>query len=208
MYFDSWSTSYFFWVIICFAVWGMAGFSVYGAINVFTSRRDKYKKREPLTPEKIQELKKKAEQSAEIFAQNESVHKQFEEEKKATVKSLEAFVNSTEKIEEEKEVVSALEREILKKVEAREEKMNAEEALQSSSEQTEIDHIKLKEIYEKELKIAEEINSAKKTIKAERKETSEETPLKEELKAEEKNDEAVKQHWKELDDVFRTAFRS
>ena len=217
MYFDSWSTSYFFWVIICFAVWGMAGFSVYGAINVFASRRNKYKKRETLTPEKIQELKRKAEQGAKFFAQKEAKHKEFEKEKKATVKSVEDFVNSNEKIKAEKEEISELERELLKKAEVRDEKLGSEGESRRAPEQTEIDHSKLKEIYEKELKIAEAINSAESKIKTgtsdsqkkavKKNEIAEETSLKDDFIIEKKASPPGEKIWKELDDVFRTAFR-
>ena len=214
MYFDSWSTSYFFWVIICFAVWGMAGFSVYGAINVFTTRKNKYKKEDPLTPERIQELKWKAEQDAELFARKDAKQRLYEKEKEATVKSLEAFVNRPKKIVEEKEEVKATENVGWQKEEFSSESLETESIKESNEEKKEPDHEKLKEIYEKEIKKAQETVSEILEVEPEEQKIDEaeffvEEPLKEEVsKIEEKAEDKEKLPWQELDDVVRAAFRS
>ena len=116
-----------------------------------------------------------------------------------------------------KEEISELERELLKKAEVRDEKLGSEGESRRAPEQTEIDHSKLKEIYEKELKIAEAINSAESKIKTgtsdsqkkavKKNEIAEETSLKDDFIIEKKASPPGEKIWKELDDVFRTAFR-
>ena len=49
---------------------------------------DKYKKQDPLTPERIQELKWKAVNGVELLYPDDAKQKLFDKEKKATVKSV------------------------------------------------------------------------------------------------------------------------
>jgi hypothetical protein len=225
MYFDSWSASYFFWVIICFAVWGIAGFSVYGVFNIFAAKRKRAGREDgkPLSLEKIREIKLKAEREAAERAYQGSCEVNAEEQLlREAVSLISAEDNSTdppENFEESTEDVflaNAEEIAVENSVDGGASQINIdkdpeEEEKEAEEERSEKLSRKLEEIYQRE-RLSVEKNDI-----AEDNESGlpeENIPCPDRLEKNEDDMEAPAAScarrtggWKELDDIYRNAFR-
>jgi hypothetical protein len=198
MYFDSWSTSYFFWVIACFAVWALAGVSVYGAINVFTSKYKKTKGTKVLSLERIRELKREAEHETILSAAG-----QTRREKEVIIKSAETFANSVRGTEEKGQQG--------KESSGQEKTREISPGMFLSKEAV---NEKLREIYEKEVKRTREKATEDMRTDQELQEVMNKT-FNGSGNTEGKEKQQVQEtaggerlRWMDMEDIFRTAFRS
>jgi hypothetical protein len=203
MYFDSWSTSYFFWVIICFAVWGFAGFSVYGAISVFARKAHRKEKPVTLTPERIKEIKVRAEQEAAMAAYLDEQERIREKENREAVIAAEMIANfrEPEEVTPEKEAVWV----------AGSQAENEDAALAGKDTEMRVQNELLRKIYEREIeesrKREEEAPDAEELpgLAVDVPVCVGAAPTSEKEKSTEPPQKEVK--WVEIEDIYRTAFR-